>query len=143
MFTSSIDLIGSNGYMGKGFCDFFDNKKIKFQKIVKEENASNSIPFEKWTCFSSKNICFYLADPAQINNNDHEKYNSAVDNFDKASLNNSSNFNAAWLPPIINMENFFLLFSLIFILKMSFFIKGFNLTIFCFNFFGKFFISSS
>ena len=35
-------------------------------------------------CLSSKNICFYLADPAHINNNDFETYNSAVDNFDKA-----------------------------------------------------------
>ena len=84
MFTNSIDLIGSNGYLGKGFCQFFENKKIKFQKIVKRENASNLIPFEKWACLSSKNICFYLADPAYINNNDHEIYNSAVDNFDKA-----------------------------------------------------------
>ncbi len=84
MFAKTIDVVGANGYLGKGFCDFLELNNLKHRKIVRKNNLSNSISFNEWTKQNSQNICVYLADPAFIKEKDYEIYNAAIKRFDKA-----------------------------------------------------------
>ena len=84
MFANTVDIIGANGYIGRGFCKFFKEKNIKFRKITRVSNDIDSISFEEWCKNLSSSICLYLADPSFIYENDHLKYFSAIKRFDKA-----------------------------------------------------------
>ena len=62
MFARTIDVVGANGYIGRGFVDFF----------------------EEWSNNTTSNACVYFADPAFINENEYQIYNSAIKRFEKA-----------------------------------------------------------
>ena len=48
MFANTVDIIGANGYIGRGFCKFFKEKNIKYRKITRVSNDIDSISFEEW-----------------------------------------------------------------------------------------------
>lgn len=86
MFADTIDIVGANGYIGKGFCRFFKEKNIKFRKITRITNEIDSISFEDWVNNFSNTICLYLADPSFIDEKDFQKYLFATESFDKSFL---------------------------------------------------------
>ena len=83
MFADTIDIVGANGYVGSGLCEFFNSKNVKFRKITKLPNEDSCISFENWSNTLSSNICLYLADPSHIDENDYLKYRLATERFDK------------------------------------------------------------
>ena len=85
MSFKTIDIIGANGYIGKGFTDFLDSKGIHYRKVTRIQRLlQKEMSFRDWSSTCSENICIYLADPAFLREDDYDLYESAIKRFDKA-----------------------------------------------------------
>ena len=85
MSLINIDIIGANGYIGKGLSNFLESKLINHRKITRVKNILlNEISFLDWISTCSNNICIYLADPSFLNEDDYDLYEAAINRFDKA-----------------------------------------------------------